>query len=134
MYQLINDVLYKWYTKCCSANVHPDGAMLQEESLLLKEQLEKLELEGFNALNGLLESFRKAHGIREYQISGEGVDVPLVTVKARLERLPDIVKNYEPCNQYKIDELGLFFETLKFRKLTVPTRPVGRHYFANAKS
>ena len=76
----------------------------------------------------------KAHGIREYQISGEGVDVPLVTVKARLERLPDIVKDYEPCNQCKMDELRLLFETFKFRKLTVPARPVERHYFANAKS
>ena len=56
----------------------------------------KPKLEGFNALNGWLKSFKRAHGILEYRISGEGENVPLVTVKAWLERLPDIVKYYEP--------------------------------------
>ena len=36
----------------------------------------------------------------------------MVTVKAWLERLPDIIKDYEPCNQWNMDELGLFFEVL----------------------
>ena len=109
-YQLIIDVLYNWYTKCCSANVHPDGAVLQEEALLIKEQQAKLELEDFNALNGWLGSFRKAHGIRKYWISGKGENVALVTVKTWLERLLDGVKDYEPCNQWNLDELGLLLE------------------------
>ena len=66
--------------------------MLQEEVLLIKEQQAKLDLEGFNALNGWLESFKKAHGICKYWISGEGENVPLVTVKSWLERLPDGVR------------------------------------------
>ena len=97
-YQLINDVLYNGYTKCCSANEHPDGAMLQKEALLIKEELAKPELEDFNASNRWLESFKKAHRICKYRISGEGKDVPLVTIKAWLEKLPDIVKDYELCN------------------------------------
>ena len=55
--------------------------MLQEEVLLIKEQLAKPELEGFNASNGMLESFKKAYRIHDYWKSGEGEDVPLVTVK-----------------------------------------------------
>ena len=85
--------------------------MLQEEALLIKEQQAKLDLEGFNALNGWLESFKKGHGIRKYWISGEGENVPLVTVKKSwLERLPDGGKDYETCNQWNMDELGLFLE------------------------
>ena len=61
------------------------------EALLIKEQLAKPELEGFNASKEWLESFKKAHGIRVYRISGEGEDITLVIAKAWLERLPDIV-------------------------------------------
>ena len=75
---------------CCIA-VHSDGAMLQVKTLLIKEHLAKPELEGFNASKEWLESFKKAHGIRVYRISGEGEDIPLVIAKAWLERLPDIV-------------------------------------------
>ena len=92
----MNDVLYNWYTKCCSANLHPNGPILQEEALLNPLTLAKPKLEGFNALNGWLKSFKRVYGILEYRISGEGENVPLVTVKAWLERLPDIVKYYEP--------------------------------------
>ena len=44
-----------------------------------------------NASKEWLESFKKAHGILVYWISGEGEDVTLVIAKAWLERLPDIV-------------------------------------------
>ena len=91
--------------------------MLQEEALLIKEQLANPELEDFHASNGWLESFKKIHGIREYRICGEGDDVPIVTVNAWLERLPDIIKDYEPCNQWNMDELGLFFEALPDKRL-----------------
>ena len=30
---IIYDVLYKWYIKCCQADIYPDRAMLQEEVL-----------------------------------------------------------------------------------------------------
>ena len=86
--------------------------MLQEEALLIKYQLAKRELEGFNISKGWLESFKEAHEIHEYWIKREGEDVLLVTVKTWLERLPGIVKDYEPCNQLNMDELGLCFETL----------------------
>ena len=64
--------------------------MLQGEALLIKEQLAKSELDCFNASNGWVQSFKKAHGIRECWISGVGKDVSLVNFKAWLEELPDI--------------------------------------------
>lgn len=35
-----------------------------------------------------------------------------MTVKVWLKRLPNIVKDHEQCNQWKMDKRGLFFETL----------------------
>ena len=86
--------------------------MPQKEALLIIQQLVKPVLKGFNTSKLWLEYFKKAHGIREYHINKEGQDVPMMTVKAWLERLPNIAKDYEQCNQWNMDELGLFFETL----------------------
>ena len=84
--------------------------MLQKEALLIKEQLENPELKGFHASNGWLEPFKKIHGIREDRICGEGDDVPIVTVKAWSERLPDIIKDYEPCDH------GIWMSLVYFSK------------------
>lgn len=72
------------------------------------------ELEDFTASNGWLESFRIAYGIRETTttISGEAGDVNITTVKAWMERLPEISAGYTPDNILNMDELGLFFKTL----------------------
>ena len=35
-HKLINDILYSRYTKCCSDNTRPNGAMPQEETLFIK--------------------------------------------------------------------------------------------------
>ena len=91
--------------------------MLQEEALSVKEQLENPELEGVNVSKFWLEYFKKAYGIREYHISEEDQDVPLVTVKVWLKRLPNIVTDHEQCNQWKMDKRGLFFETLSNKGL-----------------
>ena len=38
-YGIINDVLYEWYTKCCQAGIYLDRAMLQENALKIKTEL-----------------------------------------------------------------------------------------------
>ena len=48
-YHLINEILIAWYKKCASANVFPDGPMLKEEAMLIKERLNKDELDTFTA-------------------------------------------------------------------------------------
>ena len=51
-YHLINETLIAWYKKFASANVFPDDPMLKEEAILIKERLNKHELDTFTASNG----------------------------------------------------------------------------------
>ena len=43
--------MYLWYTKCCAENFYPTGALIQKETLLMKEKIikSKPELDGFHA-------------------------------------------------------------------------------------
>ena len=75
-YGIINDVLYEWYIKCCQAGIYPDGAMLQEEALKIKTELNDSNLGDFKASNGWLEHFKKRFGLRQTRIVGEAGDVP----------------------------------------------------------
>lgn len=72
------------------------------------------ELEDFSASNGWLESFKTMFGIRQTTttIAGEAGDVSVTTVRAWMERLPELTKDYSPENILNMDELGLFFKTL----------------------
>ena len=38
-YDIIKDVLYEWYIKCCQAGIYPHGAILQEDALKIKIEL-----------------------------------------------------------------------------------------------
>ena len=77
------------------------------------------ELGDFTASNGWLESFKIIYGIRETTttIAGEAGDVPVTTVRAWMERLPELTKDYLPENILNMDELGLFFKALPQRGL-----------------
>ena len=39
-YKLINDILYDWYQKYCSSGLYPNGPLLKEEAMVIKEQLQ----------------------------------------------------------------------------------------------
>ena len=49
-----NEVLFSWSKKCADTNVYPDGLLLQEEDLLIKEWLINSDLTDFSACNGWL--------------------------------------------------------------------------------
>ena len=72
------------------------------------------QLDGFHTSNGWLKSFKTTYRIRETTtvISWEAGDIPITTVKAWMERLPELVKGYSLEDVLNTDELGLFFETL----------------------
>ena len=91
-YGIINDVLYEWYIKCCQAGIYPDGAMLQEEALKIKTELNYSNLGDFKSSNGWLEHFKKCFGFRQTRIVGEEGSVPITTIQAGMERLPEIIQ------------------------------------------
>ena len=51
-YGIINDVLNKWYIKCCQVGIYPDGATLKEEALKIKTELKYSNLGDFKTSNG----------------------------------------------------------------------------------
>ena len=77
------------------------------------------ELDRFPACNGWLESFKTTYGIEETTttLSGEAGDVPITTVKAQMERLPELVKGYSLEDVLNMYELGLFLKTLPQKRL-----------------
>ena len=91
-FMVINEILYKWYGKCCAAGIYPFGSMLQEEALKIKESLNDSSLDSFTASNGWLEKWKSCYGIRETRITGEVDDVSVSTVRSWIERLPELVK------------------------------------------
>ena len=44
-YQKINDILYLWYQRCCASNIYPNGLMLKEEAMAIKESLQDSSLD-----------------------------------------------------------------------------------------
>ena len=81
--------------------------MLKEEVMLIKERLNKDNLNSFTALNGLLEKFNLAYGICETQIRGEADNIPWMTIQSWIDRLPELTTGYELKNVWNMDELGL---------------------------
>ena len=64
-YQLINAILYEWYQKCCACNIYPNGPMLKEEALKIKEKLQNNTLDSFIALEGWLNKWKAAYAAKE---------------------------------------------------------------------
>ena len=67
-YRVINEILYNWCGKCTSANVFPDGLLLQEEAMEIKRRVDKEKFAGFTASNGWLDSLKQAYGVREKRL------------------------------------------------------------------
>ena len=89
----LNEAMYLWYTKCCAANLYPTGALIQEVALQMKVMVEAVpELDRFHTIDGWLESLKMSYGIQETitTIAGEAGNVPITTVKAWIERLPEL--------------------------------------------
>ena len=113
--------MYLWSKKCCASYLYHIGALIQEEALLKAEKIIETnpELNGFHVSNRWFESFKTTYGIRKRTsvISGEAGDVAIITVKAWMERLPELVKGYSHEDVLNMDELGLLFKTLPQKEL-----------------
>ena len=80
-YGIINDMLYERYIKCCQAGIYLDGAMVREQALKIKTELNDSNSGNFKAFNGWLEEFKRRFGLRQTRTIREAGNVPTTTIK-----------------------------------------------------
>ena len=76
----------------------PDGLMLKEEAMFIKERLNKNELATFTASNGWLKKFKQTYELCETMITSEVDDIPKMTIQSWIEYLPELTSGYELRN------------------------------------
>ena len=108
-YKPINEILYTWYKKCESSGIYVNGPLLVEEAMNIKESPNRPELASFTASNGWLEKWKLSYDIKEKQISGESLDVPITTIESWMERMQELCKDYDDKDILDMDESGCFF-------------------------
>ena len=92
-----------------SKNIHPSGPFLIEKA---KELANKLGKPNFKGSRGWLEKWKRKYNVHQMRVSGESGDVSGLTVSSWKERLPEIVKGYEPDDIWNMDESGVFWQAL----------------------
>ena len=83
----------------------------------IKQSLNRPELDGFKASEGWLDKWKLSHGIREKQISGESLDVPITTIESWMERIKELCSGYDDKDILNMDESGCFFKALPTKGL-----------------
>ena len=111
-FNVINAILYKWFKKCCAANIYPDGSMLKEEAMEIKKVPRQIRVKNFTASNGWLEKSKISYGVRKRKVNGEEGEVAEYTVSAWMETLVELTRGYEPADIWNMDKTGCFFKSL----------------------
>ena len=89
--QEISDILYEWYKRCCASNIFPNGVILKEEAMAVKEKLQNSDYDSFHASDG----WKASHAIRECRIVGEAGDIAEETITSWMERIVELTEGYE---------------------------------------
>ena len=108
-YQKINDILYLRYQRCYASNIYPNGPILKEEAMAMKESLQDSSLDQLRALDGWLDTWKSAYAIKERRIVGEAGDVAEETVASWMERIQELTEGYSSENIWNMGESGCFF-------------------------
>ena len=88
----------------------PNGPLLKEEAMEIKNPFQNSDLDDFFASDGWLEKWKATYAIKEKQIVGEGGDVPEETVLSWIERLQELTEGYSLENIWNMDESGCFLK------------------------
>ena len=111
-YHKINEILFEWYKRCCASNIYPNGVMLKEEAMAIKEQLRNSDFDDFSASDGWLDYWKTTYSVKERRIVGEAGDVSTETVISWMERINELIEGYSLENIWNMDECGCFFKAL----------------------
>ena len=79
-YHRINEILFEWCKRCCASNTYPNVAMLKEDAMAIKEQLQNSDFDDFSTLDGWLDCWKTTYFVKERRIVGEAGDVSIETV------------------------------------------------------
>lgn len=116
-YREINEILFEWYKKCCASNIFPNGVMLKEEAICIKEKLKNSDYDDFGASDGWLDGWKSSYSIKERRIVGEAGDVSGETITSWMERVNELTEGYDLKDIWNMDESGCFFKALPERGL-----------------
>ena len=108
-YADVNEAVWQWYCLCRSSNIPVSGTMIQEEALVIAE---KLHVDGFLTSNGWLERFKNAHNISTMGVAGEEADVSPRRPESWKERSKELIKGWQPENDWNLADTGCFWKRL----------------------
>lgn len=114
-YELLEDVLLKWFHQVRSLHLPMSGTLLKEKAL---EIAKELEISDFTASSGWTDRFKSRHGIVYRQICGESESVNEEDATSwKNSTLPTLLKDYSPRDVFNADEFGLFFKMMPNKSL-----------------
>ena len=108
-YHKLNEILFEWYKRCSASSIYPNGVMLREEAMAIKEQPKSSDFDDFRASNGCLDCWKTTYSIKERRIVGEVGDVSTETVTSWMERINELIEDYFLENILNMDESGWVF-------------------------
>ena len=88
-YHNINEILFKWYKTYCASNIYPNGVMLKEETMAIKEQFQNSDFD-----DGWLDCWKTTYSVKESRIVGEAGDVSTEAVTSWMERINELIEGY----------------------------------------
>ena len=106
-YHKINEILLEWYMRYCASNIYPNGVMLKEEAMAIKEQLQNSDFDDFN--DGWLDCWKTTYSVKERRIVGEAADKSTEKVTSWMESLNELIEGYSLENIWNMDKSGWFF-------------------------
>lgn len=112
----LNNLVFEFFCKCRSIDIPVSGPMLQSKA---KEIAEKLDIEKFQASNGWLESFQRRHNINFRILCGESAAADLEVAAEWKSKLPNLLKEYTPEDQFNADEFALLYRQMPRKSLVV---------------
>ena len=91
-YRKINQILFEWYKRCCACNIYPNGVILKEEVVVIKEQLQNSDCDDFSTSDSLLNCRKTTYSVGERRIVGEAGDVSTEAVTSSMGRINELTE------------------------------------------
>jgi hypothetical protein len=112
----LESILLAWYQQAWTPGIPINGNTLREKT---KKIADRMQVDNFAASNGWICRFKHCHGLLYKKLAGESAAVDTDTRDLWLERLPMLLERYELQDIYNADEMGLFYNYLLDRMLTL---------------